>query len=318
MTESKWKSAKSDAPSPWKQVVAKPTRAALAESVNSGDARRKPHADSRPPRAATQPHAQHPIAEPRVPRPTGELRLYGVNACVAAFAARPQDLRKVYLTEARIAALKPVLAWCVKNKLGYRVVETGDLDKLSGSKHHEGVCFEMLRRAPLELDALLGAQPAANQPALLLWLDGVGNPHNLGALLRSAAHFGAGGVIVPQASSLDLSGAAARVAEGGAEAVPDVRVADESERCILCARPVTRSWPRSSRWRRLYASSLPKRLVLVFGAEGEGMSRMFIDTADMRLTIPGSGAVESLNIAASVAVFLGEFRRQHRASSPSS
>ena len=341
MTQDKWKSDKADAPSPWKKVVAKPTRAAAAESANRGGtrdparaprsetaSRSAPRAERSPaPRAhddarATRPHddarATRAVEEPRVPRPTGELRLYGVNACLAAFAARPQDLRKVYLTELRIAALKPVLAWCVQNKLGYRVVETIDLDKLSGSKHHEGVCFEMLRRAPLELDALLGAQPAADQPALLLWLDGVGNPHNLGALLRSAAHFGAGGVIVPQASSLDLSGAAARVAEGGAEAVAIARVADEAAALATLRKAgytIVASVPRDGV--DLYASSLPKRLVLVFGAEGEGMSRTFIDTADMRLMIPGSGAVESLNIAASVAVFLGEFRRQHRVATTS-
>ena len=75
------------------------------------------------------------------------MRLYGRNACLAAFASRPQDLRKVYLTEARLTELKPVLAWCAKHRLGYRIVETGDLDKLTGSRHHEGVCFEMLRSA---------------------------------------------------------------------------------------------------------------------------------------------------------------------------
>ncbi len=316
MSEDNWKRGKPDAPSPWKKVVARPTRAAVAESGNRDEARAagSPRRDeSRRPRAPAEAAAPRMGEEPRGQRPGGEVRLYGLNACLAAFAARPQDLRKVYLTEARIAALKPVLAWCAKNKLGYRIVETLDLDKLSGSKHHEGVCFEMLRRAPLELDALLAAQPGGAEPALLLWLDGVGNPHNLGALLRSAAHFGAGGVIVPQASSLDLSGAATRVAEGGAEAVPIARVADEAAALATlraAGYTIVASVPRDGV--DLHAHSLPKRSLLVFGAEGEGMSRAFIDGADLRLTIPGSGAVESLNIAASVAVFLGEYRRQHR------
>ena len=326
MTEDKWKRGKSETPSPWKKVSGRPTRAAAAESANRGGARddtRAPQRDNTPraPRPVEPPrtprvirsHEETPAnEESRVPRPTGEVRLYGVNACIAAFAARPQDLRKVYLTEARIAALKPVLAWCVKHKLGYRVVETTDLDKLSGSRHHEGVCFEMRRRAPFDLDALLAAQPEGDHASLLLWLDGVGNPHNLGALLRSAAHFGAGGVIVPQASSLDLSGAAARVAEGGAEAVAIARVADDAAALAALRKAgytIVASVPRDGV--DLYASTLPKRVVLVFGAEGEGMSRSFIETADLRLTIPGSGAVESLNIAASVAVFLGEFCRQH-------
>jgi RNA methyltransferase, TrmH family len=312
MTDNKWKSGKTDAPSPWKKVIERPTRAAVAESGNGDQRRRKPVVEARPPRPAAASPPPRTGEEPRVVRPSGELRLYGVNACLAAFKARPDDLRKVYLTEARIAALKSVLAWCVKNRLGYRVVETADLDKLSGSKHHEGVCFEMLRRPPLELASLLAAQPANDQPSLLLWLDGVGNPHNLGAVLRSAAHFGAGGIVVPRSSALDLSGAAARVAEGGAESVPLVRTDDERaalDTLRAAGYAIAASVPRDGA--DLFTAHLPPRLVLVFGAEGEGMSAPLIAAADLRLTIPGSGAVESLNIAVSAAIFLAEYRRRH-------
>src|SRR5664279_2610096 len=108
-----------------------------------------------------------------------ETRLYGLNACIAAFAKRPEALRKVYLTEARIPVLKPVLAWCVKHRLGYRIVEESDLDKLTSSRHHEGVCFEIVRSTPLELAQILAQQPAAPASSLLLWLDSVGNPRSL-------------------------------------------------------------------------------------------------------------------------------------------
>lgn len=240
------------------------------------------------------------------------MRLYGINACLAAFARRPQHLRKVYLLESRIAELKPVLAWCVKNKLGYRVVENADLDKLTGSRHHEGLCFEMLRPPALALDDLLAAQPKAPAPSLLIWLDGVGNPHNLGALLRSAAHFGVAGVIVPTTSSLDLSGAAARVAEGGAEVVPLVRVADETAALASLREAnyrIVATLPRGGG--SLYTTHLDSRLVLVFGAEGEGMNKTLIEAADQRISIPGSGVIDSLNISASAAVLFAEWRRQH-------
>jgi TrmH RNA methyltransferase len=238
--------------------------------------------------------------------------LYGLNACLAAFAKRPDALRKVYLIEARIPALKHVLAWCVKHRLGYRVVENADLEKLTASSHHEGVCFEMLRAAPLDLAELLAAQPKAPAPSLLLWLDGVGNPHNLGALLRSAAHFGAAGAIVPQQSALDISGAAARVAEGAAEIVPLVRApADARARDALRAAGYSLAATVPRNGVSLYGCDLPARLVVVFGAEREGMSDALLAAADLRLTIPGSGAVESLNVAASAAVLLGEYWRQH-------
>jgi TrmH RNA methyltransferase len=241
-----------------------------------------------------------------------EMRLYGLNACLAAFAKRPEALRKVYLVEARIPVLKPVLAWCVKHRLGYRVVENADLEKLTASSHHEGVCFEMLRAVPLDLTQLLAAQPNAPAPSLLLWLDGVGNPHNLGALLRSAAHFGAAGAIVPQRSALDISGAAARVAEGAAEIVPLVRApADAQARDALRAAGYSLAATVPRNGVNLYGCDLPARLVVIFGAEQEGMSDSLIAAADLRLMIPGSGAVESLNVAASAAVLLGEYWRQH-------
>jgi RNA methyltransferase, TrmH family len=263
--------------------------------------------DPRPPRREAEPRQ-----EERSRDDTREIRLYGLNACLAAFARRPEALRKVYLVEARIPALKPVLAWCVKHRLGYRIVEDTDLEKLTGSRHHEGVCFDMLRAVPLDLGGLLRALPAQPSPSLLLWLDGVGNPHNLGALLRSAAHFGAHGAIVADASDLDVSGAAARVAEGAAEVVPVVRAGANARELLHAAGyTIAATVPREGQ--SLYESAFPARLVVVFGAEDEGMNRALIAAADRRVTIPGSGAIESLNVAASVAVVLGEYWRQHHA-----
>ena len=268
--------ASSERESPWSRARAacwrRAERARKHDRVRSARTHRNERAAAyieRSPRDA--PGARDAGEAPR------EIRLYGLNACLAAFAKRPEALRKVYLTEARIPALKPVLAWCVKHRLGYRVVEDADLDKLTSSRHHEGVCFEMLRAPPLELGELLAGQPTAPDASLLLWLDGVGNPHNLGALLRSAAHFGVGGVVVPGQSSLDVSGAAARVAEGAAEIVPIAR-ADSHARDALRANGyvLAATVPRDGE--PLYDAVLPPRLVLAFGAEGEGMSSALIES----------------------------------------
>jgi TrmH RNA methyltransferase len=279
--------------SPW-------TRARAPRSRDA-DARAREHIERAPSRERADVRATDDAMR--------EIRLYGLNACLAAFAKRPEALRKVYLTEARIPALKPVLAWCVKHRLGYRVVEDADLDKLTSSRHHEGVCFEIRRAAPLDLGALIATQPKAPDASLLVWLDGVGNPHNLGALLRSAAHFGVAGVIVPPPSALDVSGAAARVAEGAAEVVPLAR-ADSRARDMLRANGYVLAATVPRNGEPLYDAVLPPRLALAFGAEGEGMSGALVESADLRVTIPGTGAIESLNVAASVAVVLGEYWRQ--------
>jgi TrmH RNA methyltransferase len=259
----------------------------------------------RPPRSPDAGERAHQA--PPTERRGEELRLYGLNAVRAAFKKRPQALRKLYLTEARIAELKPLLAWCVKQRVGYRVVADEDLRKLAGSEHHEGVVADVLRTEPLPLAEWLEALRPG--PQLLLWLDGIGNPHNFGAILRSAAHFGVAGILLPADSPLALSGAAARVAEGGAEVVPLVRLPKTSQAdellhdagFVLAATLVEGG-------QNLFATPLPKRLVYVMGAESGGMDRSFADACDLRVSIPGSGAVESLNVAAATAVLLASWR----------
>jgi RNA methyltransferase, TrmH family len=255
-------------------------------------------------RSASKPGASHA-------RRDVELRLHGINACLAAFARRQQDLRKVWLTEVNIPAFKQVLAWCVKQRIGYRVVEADEIEKLTASSHHEGVCFALLRSESPTLDTVLAALDA-NAPALLLWLHGVGNPHNLGAILRSAAHFGVHAVLLSDATA--LSPAAYRVSEGGAEAVQCVRMGNvgaDRERLHRAGFKLAATTVRGGE--SLYAALLPTRLVLVLGAESIGLPQTLIDSADLRLRIPGTGAVESLNVSVASALLIGEWARIHRA-----
>ncbi|WP_345778838.1 TrmH family RNA methyltransferase [Pseudoxanthomonas sp. LH2527] len=267
----------------------------------------------RPPRAQEDHRPAH-AAVPREERAAGasrsELRMYGLNAVHAVFARRPEAIRKVYLLESRIPALKPLLAWCVKQRVGYRVVEEGDLDRLAASTHHEGVVADVVKAEPVPMGDWLRALPAG-QPLAALWLDGVGNPHNFGAILRSAAHFGVAGILLPRDSTLALSGAAARVAEGGAEQVPLVRMGQADN---AAAQLRNAGFSLAATLARggddLFAAALPQRMVYVMGAEGEGMDARLAEACDLRLSIPGSGAVESLNVAAATAVFLAQWKQR--------
>ena len=261
---------------------------------------------SRPPRATPL-----PPREGGTPPPPGrgndELRLYGWNAVQALFERRPQALRKLYLTEALIPRMQPVLKWCVANRVGYRVVEDGDLNKLAATTHHEGLVADVLRAPMLELEEWLATLPA-EAPVLALWLDGVGNPHNFGAILRSAAHFGVAGLLLPPGATLALSGAAARVAEGGAESVPLVRLPALPEAMAqLRAAGLSLAATLVEGGDDLFATTLPARLVYVMGAEGEGMDRELAQACDHQVSIPGTGAVESLNVASATAVLLAQW-----------
>ena len=272
----------------------------------------KPAAPASPWRTKAPLPAPQPMQPPTHGHRDVELRLYGLNAVRAVFARRPEAVRKLYLLEARIPQLQPLLKWCVANRIGYRVVEEADLQKLAASSHHEGVVADVLREESLSLTAWLRDLPTGPQCAL--WLDGVGNPHNLGAILRSAAHFGIGAVLLPKHSTLALSGAAARVAEGGAEQVQFVRLGREDNAIAqLHGAGFTLAATDVRGGSDLFATTPPQRLVYVIGAEGEGMDAKLAALCDLRLSIPGSGAVESLNVAAATAVLLAEWTRAMRA-----
>lgn len=146
-------------------------------------------------------------------------------------------------------------------------------------------------------------------PVLALWLDGVGNPHNFGAILRSSAHFGVAGLLLPAGSTLGLSGAAARVAEGGAEAVPLVQLPDTAQAMAqLRQAGFAVAATLVDGGQDVFATALPQRLVYVMGAESEGMDRQFASACDLQLSIHGSGLVESLNVASATAVFQAAWR----------
>ena len=239
-----------------------------------------------------------------------ELRVFGLNACLAVFRARPDDVRKVYLLRDRLGELRQVLAFCAARRIGYRVVETEDLRKLTGSQHHEGVCFDVHQPEPRLLSRFLDAQPAGS--AQLVWLDGVGNPHNLGAVLRSAAHFSVAAVLVPAGGGALLSGAACRVAEGGAEFVPVIPMRDaEASATLLAAAGFQLVAAMPLKGSDVFSAALPDRMVWVFGAEQSGVSESALARCSQRCSIPGSGTVESLNIANAAAVLMAEWRRRH-------
>ena len=281
-------------PSPWDKAA-----------IRTADTRRQDNASRR---VESYPRQERAVAPRRENSNRQELRYYGLNAVQAVFAQRPEAIRKLYLAESRIPQMQPLLAWCVQNRIGYRVVEEADLGKLAASSHHEGIVADVLRVEPLSLSAWLESLPPG--PVLALWLDGVGNPHNFGAILRSAAHFGVSAILQSQESTLAVSGAAARVAEGGAENVPLVRMGEREAALsqlrgagFQLAATIVRGGED------LFATPLPQRLVYVMGAEGEGMDPQLAAACDLRLSIPGSGAVESLNVAAATAVFLAEWQR---------
>jgi TrmH RNA methyltransferase len=239
-----------------------------------------------------------------------ETRVYGENACQALFASRPDCIVRAWFVQSVTPRFKEALRWMAANRKAYHVVDEAELAKASGTEHHGGVCFLIKKRNGTSVEQWV-AQAGAED--CVLALEDVGNPHNLGAMMRSCAHFGVKGVLLQDAAVIE-SGAAVRTAEGGAEHVQAI-TGDSVIEALDAFRKagyaiVTTS---SHKGTPLFSATLPKKMVLVLGQERDGLSDAALDNADLSISINGTNNVESLNVSVATGVLLAEWWRQNKA-----
>ena len=275
---------------------------------------RKP---STPVDAPRSPAAGRPkTAAPRAPvvedASRRELKYYGLAACQALWERRPHDIVRVYLEEPLIPKFTALLRWAAAKRKAYHIVGGDDLERLTESIHHQGICILARERSPLEFTDLLGLLREDQGRQLLVYLDGVENPHNLGAIVRTCAHFGVRFILGAEGRLPRLSGAACRVAEGGAEQVGLVLLRHPARQLRqLQEQGFQLLATAGGRGASLYQHNFAPRSLLILGAEGEGVSGTLFELAERALRIPGSGGVESLNVSVACGVCLGEYYRQH-------
>lgn len=239
-------------------------------------------------------------------KPQSEQKYYGLHACLALWKRRPQDVIRVYVQESVLKVCSPLLKWCAQQKKAYHIVPSEELNRITDSVHHEGVCILAKERASIRFSDL--RLPAGK--SCLLYLDGVQNPHNVGSILRTCAHFG---ILYVLGENLPpLSPSACRVAKGGAEAVQLVQL-DNSVKALekLKREGFAFIGTSSHKGVSLYQFPYPPRTILAFGSESHGLSKGTSKLATHHLQIPGTGHVESLNVSVAVSLCLGEYARQH-------
>lgn len=239
-----------------------------------------------------------------------ELLYYGRHICEKLANRRRDDIIRVYCTEELMASFKPLLQWCAGNRKAYHVVSAQDLEKVTGSVHHEGVAI--LAKQPRHGSlADLELRLKKNPETPLLYLDGVQNPHNIGTIMRVMASFGWPFVVGPSTMA-PMSAAGARMSEGGAEFV-EVFAAESGLRFFDWAKAngYTIFGTSSHESRSLYQLELPRRSIFVLGHEVHGMSKDLERKVDQRIAIPATAQVESLNVAVATGILVAEYTRQH-------
>jgi TrmH RNA methyltransferase len=230
-------------------------------------------------------------------------RIAGVAAVAAVFAARPDAVLRLFYLPARRREAGPFCKLLAAARKPYREVPPDELARIAGTEHHGGIVAVAISRNVPELAApfpaaLLGAR-------VLPVLDGIGNPHNLGAIARSAAFFGCAGMLLSgDPRQAGLSDAAYRTAEGGLEHLALYRATS----LAVALRAMAPRFTTVAAVARGGAApaDLPrtKPFALVLGNEEDGLAPATLSACAQRVTLPGSGRVESLNVSTAAAVLI--------------
>lgn len=240
--------------------------------------------------------------------------IFGLHAVRTLLRQRPERAALLILQkgreDARIAELVQ-LAQAGSIKTEWR--EGRELDRLAGDERHQGACLQVRSVGVLGEGALDDLLEAVAAPPLLLVLDGVQDPHNLGACLRTADAAGVTAVIVPKDRAAGLSATVRKVASGAAETVPLIQVTNLARTLRwLKEREIWIVGTDDQASQSLYESKLTGPLAIVLGAEGTGLRRLTRENCDALVSIPMRGVVESLNVSVAAGVLLYEAVRQRR------
>lgn len=237
-----------------------------------------------------------------------EIKISGVSACLAVWEKNPEAIIKAYVSEKQKHLFSKVLKDLAKRKLAYRYVEEIDLEKLTGGMHHQGVCFLVRDHYYLDFSSLI-REVGRQKRECIVFLDSVSNPHNLGSIIRTAAHFGIKYILgshdLPKASS-----SIARIASGGLEFVKIISVFDSLEALNSLKKEGFKLVSTDAKsGSDLFKTTLPDKIVLMFGSESGGISEKISTISDFNIRIPGTESVESLNVGVASALLMAEFVR---------
>ncbi|QHQ19360.1 23S rRNA (guanosine(2251)-2'-O)-methyltransferase RlmB [Pectobacterium brasiliense] len=237
--------------------------------------------------------------------------IYGIHAVKALLERDPQRFLEVFVLKGRDdRRLQPVIAELEAQGIVIQVANRQWLDKQADDAVHQGIVAKVKEGRKYQENDLPAMLDNLETPFLLI-LDGVTDPHNLGACLRNADGAGVHAVIVPRDRSAQLNATVKKVACGAAETVPVISVTNLARTMrLLQERNIWIVGTAGEADHTLYQSRLTGPLALVMGAEGEGMRRLTREHCDELISIPMAGSVSSLNVSVATGVCLFEAVRQ--------
>ena len=240
--------------------------------------------------------------------------LIGRNAVTEALRAG-RGINKILLADGdREGQVSEITALAKERGIILQFVERSKIESIAGGLRHQGVLAYVAPVAYAELEDILAKAEAAGEPPFLLLLDELEDPHNLGALLRTADATGVHGVLIPKRRSVPLTATVAKTSAGAVEYVPVARIGNISQ--TLKALKEKGFWVAGADMdgsQNYYEADLTGPLVLVVGSEGKGMGRLTKEQCDFIVKMPMVGKINSLNASVAGSILMYESMRQRLA-----
>lgn len=238
--------------------------------------------------------------------------IFGIHAVTSALEHQPDRVLRIYIQKDRKDAKTNAIATLAEqHDISVEYLPKKEIDKLAHNANHQGVvAFSQQARVYDEQD-LKQLLEGLKEPALLLVLDGVQDPHNLGACFRSADAAGVHAIIAPKDRAVGLTPVVSKVASGAMETVPFVQVTNLVRAMEMLKEMGVWIYGTDGEAKQsVYQADLTGSAALVLGAEGEGMRRLTREHCDVLVKIPMVGTVESLNVSVATGIVLFEALRQ--------
>jgi 23S rRNA (guanosine2251-2'-O)-methyltransferase len=239
-------------------------------------------------------------------------KVFGLHSVQAALDYAPQKIKKAWVDAQRQdQRLKELIEALLALGIDPEKSDRKKLDRFSDGKNHQGIVIEITMPGELSESDLKAAVENLPETALLLVLDNVQDPHNLGACLRSADAAGVQGVIITKDNATGITPTVCKVASGAAETVPVYQVTNLSRTLRwLKDHGIWIMGAAGESGQSVYHSDFSIPMALVIGSEGKGLRRLTREQCDLLISLPMLGKVESLNLSVATGVLLYEIVRQ--------
>lgn len=250
--------------------------------------------------------------EREMDREINENQLEGRNAILEVLRSG-RDIEKIMVAKGNVeGTIRRIIAMAVEKGVVIQEVSRQKLDEISQTKNHQGVIALVSAHDYVEVEDILAAAKEKGEDPFVLLLDGITDPHNLGAILRTAECAGVHGVIIPKRRSVGLNATVGKTSAGAIEYMPVARVTNIVQTMEYLKKEGL--WIACADMKGLdhFDTNMKGPLALVIGSEGDGVSRLVKENCDFTASIPMYGKISSLNASVAAALLMYEVVRQRR------